>query len=79
MSEYVKGQRVRFTTGNLGVIDSFGRTTDDTVGERTEHTNGVYFGPHPNLDRWHMIAVDINGDERYAPRFVHDSMFEVVE
>ncbi len=78
-----EGDRVRFTMNNLGAISPVSyRATDTTVGDGDE---GWYFKPHPELEDWHLIKIDVQPAPRVerhqAPRVffelvpVHESMF----
>lgn len=75
-----KGTRVRFTRGPLGLVDEFtGGMEPETVDVGDE---GTYEEPHPALDGWHYIEVEVTsdgGESRVLLCPCPDIYFEVVE
>ena len=52
--------------GQQGTLEGvgFSRFAKETV---TKGDRGEYWGTHPELPGWHMIAFEINGETRYCP------------
>ena len=54
-----KGTRVKFRTkdmqGKLGVMEYVGDTK--FIGTLGRDFTGIYEGPHPTLDDWHIVSV----------------------
>lgn len=66
-----EGDRVRFTTGPLGLLEhvNASRFADKMVAEGEE---GEYVGAHPSVDGWIVVKVG----ELFCP--CHPSQIEVV-
>lgn len=64
------GQQVRFTTGDLGLIET---PSDNRFQEEMISAGdvGVYVGKHPSpalaAEDWHLVKVEVGGRTLYAP------------
>jgi hypothetical protein len=69
-----KGTKVKFTVNSLGVMEDINDYgfQPETVG--TEDV-GTYVGPHPKVEDWYVIAVNLGGRDMFVP--CSEGMFEV--
>lgn len=76
MSEFNKGDRVRFTTDNLGLLPSpeSNRILKRVVNSGDE---GIYDYPDTEMKGWHYVRVTVDGQEAWCP--VQATSIEKVE
>lgn len=74
------GQRVRFTLGPLGVLDSVEAWRFERAIVVYDGDEGEVYGPHPNLSGWLLVTVmrpGIRSEPYYVP--VHRGGVEPIE